>query len=212
MRLINNTKSTSKVGFVCKLDPNNPKAFVYATAADTKVIGIVAQSVPYRQECEIITYGQAKVYVVGNVARGNTIRSRKSTDGITNGTCKVAKSSDAPYLQIGIALASGSGLVDTELNFAYITSGATQSGIVTITSASYTVGDTDSLIICNSTSAITINLPSATGTGRVIQIANINTGLVTVSGGTINGETSQEIYEDNCMDVRDYATSKYVII
>jgi hypothetical protein len=212
MKLFNNTKSTSRVGMVVKSDPHDPASFILAVATDTKVLGIVAESVPYRQPCEIITYGEAKVLVVGNVVRGNTIRNRKSSDGISNGMAKVAKSSDAPYLQIGTALESGNGLVRCELRFQYISSGAAQSDIVTITSSSYAVGSSDSLIICNSSSAIAITLPTASGTGRVIQIANINTGLVTVSGGTINGETSQSVYEDNCMDVRDYGSGVWVII
>jgi hypothetical protein len=212
MRLINNTKSTSRIGTVVKIDPRDPKSFILADTTDTKVLGIVAESVEYRKPCEVITYGAAKVFVQGNVRRGDTIRYRKSTDGISAGNCAVAKTGDAPYLQIGTALESGRGLVNCELNFSYISSGEIQSSIVTITSSSYSVGASDSLIICNSTSAIAITLPSATGTGRVIQIANINTGLVTVSGGTINGETSQEIYEDNCMDVRDYGSNTWVII
>jgi hypothetical protein len=211
MKLINNTQSASRVGTVVKVDPKDPNAFILATASDTKVLGIVAETVSYRQPCEVITYGAVKVLVSGNISRGNTIRNRKSTDGISNGWAKLAKSADAPYLQIGTALESGNGLVNCELNFQYISSGTVQSDIVTITSSSYTVGSTDSLIICNSTSAIAITLPTASGTGRVIQIANINTGLVTVSGGTINGETSQDIYEDNCMDVRDYGSNSWVI-
>jgi hypothetical protein len=120
MKLINNTKSTSRIGTVVKVDPRDPKSFILANTDDTKVLGIVAESKPYRELCDIISYGVAQVYVQGNVRRGDVIRYRKSTDGISAGNCAVAKTGDEPYLQVGTALESGRGLVKTELSFQYI--------------------------------------------------------------------------------------------
>jgi hypothetical protein len=119
MRLTNNTKSTSRIGYVCKIDPSNPASFIYATASDTQVLGICGEAVPYRSECEIITGGVARVFVSANVTRGAIIRNRKPSDTISNGMANVARSGDAPYLQIGYATESGKGLIKCNLLFNY---------------------------------------------------------------------------------------------
>jgi len=83
-------------------------------------LGICTESKPYRELCEVISYGATQVYVQGNVRRGDVIRYRKGTDGISAGNCAVAKTGDEPYLQVGTALESGRGLVKTELSFQYV--------------------------------------------------------------------------------------------
>lgn len=119
MKLINNTKGVSKLGYLVKVDPKDPLSFVYATASDTSVLGVVGQEVAYKGSCEIITSGTAMVFVSGNVVRGSVIRSRKSTDNISNGQASVVRSDDYPYLQVGIAIENGRGLVKATLNFVY---------------------------------------------------------------------------------------------
>ena len=68
--------------------------------------------------------------------------------------------------------------------------------IKTITS-NYTVLNSDSTILINSTSAINVTLPDATSlNGRIFTLKNINTGNVTVlttSSQTIDGAASQSI-------------------
>jgi hypothetical protein len=84
-----------------------------------------------------------------------------------------------------------------------------------ITAITTTELTTDSMIICDSLTAITVNLLPATGSNRIRQIANINIGIVTVDGDggdTINGELNQLLYQGSCMDIKDYVTGKFVII
>jgi hypothetical protein len=118
--LTNNTKSNSIVGKLVSLDGTNPNAFVYAIPNSTKAIGVVAESVGYRQKCKIATIGdKAKVLVQGNMLKDDIIRAAKSGDNVSLGTCKIAKAGDAPYLKIGTALSSGSGLIDTVLELTF---------------------------------------------------------------------------------------------
>jgi hypothetical protein len=215
MKLKNATGARSRLGLTVILDPKNPNAFVYSTPDATNIIGIVGEEVSNNDLCEVITSGIARVFVSDLVIQGSVIRAQKSSDHISRGFCKTAKSTDAPYFKIGTATETGRGLVRCNLGFVYLSSGAVQSGVVTVTSTPYTVGETDNLIICNSLVAITINLPVASGTGRELQIANINIGVVTVEGNlaeTINGELNQLVYEDSCMDVKDYGVGTWVII
>jgi len=123
VRLKNNTKQQSKIGAVVIIDPNDPNSFIYASADPTNILGICQESVNYRSEASIATSGEALVYVSSNVKKGDIVRSRKSTDTISQGTCKVAKSGDAPYLQVGIARETGIGLINCHLNIYYFGSG-----------------------------------------------------------------------------------------
>lgn len=73
---------------------------------------------------------------------------------------------------------------------------------------------TDYTIVANKITTININLLPATGSGRELQIANINTGMANVvpyATDTINGETSQYVRDNSCMDIKDYATGKWII-
>lgn len=85
---------------------------------------------------------------------------------------------------------------------------------VTIKDDSYTAED-DDVIVCDKSSALTITLPEATGSGRRYIIKNINTGIVTVDGDgsdTIDGETTQALSQWSSMQVVDYAANKWVIV
>lgn len=120
LTLKNNTGSFSKVGAIVMQDPRSKDAFVYATKGSTKVLGVVTESVPYRALCKIATQGDtAKVMVVGNVVKGNTLRLGKTTDNISLGLATIAKTGDSPYLKIGDALNSGRGLISCVLELAY---------------------------------------------------------------------------------------------
>ena len=84
-----------------------------------------------------------------------------------------------------------------------------------------TVTDTDTLtasddsIVCNNTTAMAINLPAATGNGKVFYISSINAGEVTVTpngADTIDGETSQIIGQWDTLTIFSYAVNKWKII
>jgi hypothetical protein len=115
VRLKNNTKQQSRIGYCVIIDPIDPNAFVLAPADSSNILGIIAESVPYRAQCNVTTAGETPVFVNSNVQKGAIIRSRKSSDNTSNGTCKVARSGDAPYLQVGLAMESGKGLVKCQL-------------------------------------------------------------------------------------------------
>jgi hypothetical protein len=86
------------------------------------------------------------------------------------------------------------------------------SRVVTATTTELT---TDGLIVCNKAASMTVNLLAATGSNRMRQISSINDGPVTVipnGADTIDGEVSQIIYKNSCMDIKDYAAGKWVII
>ena len=121
--LKNNTKSVSKIGYVVSLDPNDRNAFVYVSAGAVKAIGVVTEAVAYRKPCKIATLGDtAKVFVAGNVVKGNILRTVKSIDRASLGTAVIAGTADAPYLRIGEALNSARGLVSCVLDFSYLQS------------------------------------------------------------------------------------------
>jgi hypothetical protein len=115
MRLRNNTKNTSKVGYVVVIDPSDPLSFIYAPADSNNILGVITEAKPYRESCEIATSGVASVYVQGNTQKGSIIRSRKKNETLSAGACKVAKTTDTPFFMIGTALESGKGLVKCQL-------------------------------------------------------------------------------------------------
>ena len=83
-----------------------------------------------------------------------------------------------------------------------------------IVTAAYTIQDTDENVICNSSSAFTVTILTATGSGQVFTIANINTGTVTVSkaGDTINRVASQTLAQDESITIQDVAANTWVIL
>jgi len=94
-----------------------------------------------------------------------------------------------------------------------IKSSGRKQAVVTKTD-NYTATVNDEVIVCNKTTAMTITLPVASGSGQTYEIKNINTGVVTVSksGDTIDGETSQTLNQWDCMVVCDYAANGWVIL
>ena len=79
---------------------------------------------------------------------------------------------------------------------------------------STTIAVTDDILNCNKATAMTVNLPAASGSGRVLMIKNINTGVVTVdgdSGDTIDGETTQTLSQWESINVIDYAANAWII-
>src|SRR5574343_975430 len=88
------------------------------------------------------------------------------------------------------------------------------SASVRILLASDTVQSTDGVLVCNSTSEITIKLPVATGSGRSLIIANVSTGNVIIDGDNadvIDGETTQTIGQYETISILDYITNKWKI-
>jgi hypothetical protein len=222
IRLKNNTKGQSKIGYLVIIDPSDKNSFIYAPTDATNILGVIAESVPYRDDCGVITSGEAQIYVGSNVKKGDTIRSRKAGDTISSGLSIVAKPTDIPYLQVALARASGQGLVLCHIIVNYRLSdndtvawnniGNPPSRIVTATTTELT---TDYTIIGNKASVITVNLLPATGSNRVREISNINTGVITVDASgseTIDGNTTQSVAQWECMVIKDYALGLWKII
>lgn len=73
---------------------------------------------------------------------------------------------------------------------------------------------TDHTIVCNKPTAMTVNLLAATGSRRMRIISSVGVGVVTVNGDggdTIDGELTQELYEQDTMDIQDYELGKWKI-
>lgn len=102
---------------------------------------------------------------------------------------------------------------ESDLNTTYnLVSDISASRIVTSTTTEIA---TDYTIVCNSATAMTVNLLSASGSNRTRQIKNINTGVVTVEGygaDSIDGELNQDLDEGDCLVIKDYASGKWAII
>lgn len=79
----------------------------------------------------------------------------------------------------------------------------------------YSATTSDHVLVCNKGTAMTINLPAATGTGRDLVIKNIGAGVVTVDGDgaeTIDGETTQALSQWDSMTIVDKSAGNWVII
>lgn len=77
-----------------------------------------------------------------------------------------------------------------------------------------TPSTTGRVIITNKTTAITVTLPAATGTGRVLTVKNINLGVCTVEGNgteTIDGNLNVTLNQWDSVTVLDYATGKWIV-
>jgi len=217
IELKNNTKSNSKIGYLVSIDPLDPHSFIYTTPNSIRAIGVVTQSVPYRALCKIATIGgKAKVYVSSNINKDDTIRASKSGDNTSLGTCVKAKAGDSPYLRVGDALSSGKGLIPIILELSYTSNPSISgSGSISIpTVFPYTVKPTDTLIVVDSAIAVTVNLPSATGSSRELKISSIGLGEVTIEGaGTdeIDDELNQSINQWETIVIIDYITANWKI-
>lgn len=83
-----------------------------------------------------------------------------------------------------------------------------------IKTANYTVQENDDLIVCSSIAGFTVTLLEATGSGRILNIKNLNTGLIIVDGdgSTIDGETMQTLSQYDNLQICDYAAGLWIII
>ena len=92
----------------------------------------------------------------------------------------------------------------------------TKSGLssTTVTSA-YTVLPSDTVIVCNNGSPMTLTLPEALGRGKWYIIKNIGAGAVTLDGKgaeTIDGAANQTIVQWGAYQIIDYTPGAWVII
>jgi len=79
----------------------------------------------------------------------------------------------------------------------------------------YTATSSDFVIICNKSSAMSVNLPHASGSGKVYNIKNVNTGQVTIDGydtETVDGELTQVIEQWENITIIDYGTGVWAIL
>ena len=89
----------------------------------------------------------------------------------------------------------------------------TSDPIVTKTS-DYTLVSSDQRIFCNSTGSFTITLPVAIGSGKKYGIKNLNSGSILIKNATdtIDGETTQVIFQYDSIDLIDYSGNLWAII
>lgn len=98
-----------------------------------------------------------------------------------------------------------------------------EAGVVELvnTDSPYTVLSTDNYLYCDATSGdITINLPAATATGRILTINRIDNSDYTVSvvpdatgvPDTINRESTQELEQDDSLTIHDKKANEWAII
>jgi hypothetical protein len=84
-----------------------------------------------------------------------------------------------------------------------------------IKTANYTMVAADSMLVADSVSSFTITLVAATGSGRMVSITNVNTGVLTVDANaseTIIGSASQTLNQWETIKLWDYATGKWAVI
>ena len=111
----------------------------------------------------------------------------------------------------GIKIAKGGAL--TLLGTASIT--ATVTHPVRVETATYAVAAGDEIIIANKATAMSVTLPAATGTGRLLTVKSIGAGAVTVDPNdseTIDGSTTQVLGQWDGITIVDYAAGVWVII
>jgi len=83
-----------------------------------------------------------------------------------------------------------------------------------VSSGPDTVLDTDKSIIATA-NTFTINLPIATGSGRLLYIKSVSIGLITIDGNdsdTIDGLPDLTLLQYDCIIVMDYIANKWVIL
>jgi hypothetical protein len=185
----NNTGGVSRIGYLAKVDTNDKNAFIYATVNDTNILGVITETVPYRSLCDVVNGGNVVVFISGNCVKGDLIRSRKASDGVTNGTSVKVKISDTSYLQIGTALNSGKGLVLCQINIFY-------QGAASGSSSSQEAFETVSKNLKSFPYVITYNgsdidyITYTTDTGTIVKTFNYTLGVLTsltLSGATPSG-------------------------
>lgn len=129
----------------------------------------------------------------------------------------VGSAADANYVDFSV---SSSGDLTVNASGGDVTFiGAVKTGgryrAVTTKTTTYTVTKNDEVVVCDSATPFTVTLLAATGSGQTYAIKNINTGAVTIEGAssdTIDGDLNQLVYEDECIQLVDYAANAWVII
>jgi hypothetical protein len=83
----------------------------------------------------------------------------------------------------------------------------------TLISSTYTVTTSDELIVASG-GPYSVNLPVATGSGRLIWIKYMGTSSISVdsSGCTIDNEVTQRLSRPDCLMLADAYTSNWVIL
>lgn len=87
--------------------------------------------------------------------------------------------------------------------------------VIQIKTTTYGILATDDVIICNSATAFTVTLPTASGSGKLVEVKNINSGVVTIEGAssdTIDGDLNIAILQWESVSLVDYAANKWVIV
>jgi hypothetical protein len=95
----------------------------------------------------------------------------------------------------------------------YSAIGTIPAAVIKSETTTYTVLTTDDVVLCNGT--FTVTLPAATGSGKVHNIKNIGTGLITLEGNledVIDGELNQTIYQWENIQVVDGAANTWYIL
>ena len=85
----------------------------------------------------------------------------------------------------------------------------------TQTGSSYAVQTSDYYVVCNNGTAITVSLPAASGSGRIISIKNIGAGNATIDGNssdTVDGDLTQTLYQWEAINVIDYANNNWMVL
>lgn len=81
--------------------------------------------------------------------------------------------------------------------------------------ADYVATISDNVIVCNRATAMTITLPVATASGKILWIKSIGVGAVTVDGNggdTIDGSATQTLNQWDAIAICDYAANAWVVI
>ena len=113
-----------------------------------------------------------------------------------------------------VILADGQNVVVSEsTQFVTVASPGPQSSSheIILVSSNYSAQDVDSTLVCDGT--FTVTLPIAK-IGRSINVKNVGTGIITVDAlgpSLIDGEVTQELYEDDCMDTQYFGSNVWGI-
>jgi hypothetical protein len=78
----------------------------------------------------------------------------------------------------------------------------------------FTVTESDTTCIANKSTAMTVNIPAAIGSGRLLHIKNIGLGNVTIEGNgsnTIDGELTQTLYQWEAIIIQDYGSGVWIV-
>lgn len=160
----------------------------------------------------VIVFSASDVDKIPMLADNNTFTGTNTFSGATvlNGALSGTSVKDEDNMVSDSATA-----VPTQQSVKAYVDGKTGFLSVRTETATYTVLTGDDIVVCNKTSAMTVNLPVASGSGRVLIISNINTGIVTVDGNssdTIDGSATVNIIQWEALQIVDYATNAWVIV